>query len=75
MRSAIVRLPDARTASERRQVLRTAVRQLDRAELYVAAVAYMDLDDTQAQRAVNELRTDIENLRAYLSELRAGFRE
>ncbi len=75
MRSAIVRLPDARTANERRQVLRTAVRQLDRAELYIAAVSYMDLDDRQAQRAVKELRTDVENLRAYLSELRAGFGE
>lgn len=75
MRSAIVRLPDARTANERRQVLRTAVRQLDRAELYIAAVSYMDLDDRQAQRAVKELRTDVENLRAYLSALRAGFGE
>lgn len=41
MRNAIVQLPDARTTNERRQVLRAAMRQLERAEIYLAAVAYM----------------------------------
>jgi len=57
MRNAILHLPETRTASERRQVLR-------------AAIPYMDLDDRQAQRAVNQLRTDVESLRRHLSDQR-----
>jgi acyl-CoA reductase-like NAD-dependent aldehyde dehydrogenase len=68
MRSAILQLPEARTAKERRQVLRTAVRQLERAELYLAAVAYMELGDREAQRALNQLRTDLESLKRHLGE-------
>jgi len=71
MRSAVLRLPESRTASERRQVLRSAVRQLERAEIYLAAVAYMELDDREARRAVNKVRTDVEALRRYLGELRS----
>ena len=71
MRSAILQLPSQRTANERRRVFRTAIRQLDRAEMYLAAVAYMDLDDRPAQRAVGRLRADIENLKLHLAELRA----
>jgi hypothetical protein len=70
MRSAILQLPETRTAKERRQVLRAAIRQLERAELYLAAVAYMQLDDREAQRAVNALRTDVASLSRYLGELR-----
>ena len=70
MRNAILQLPETRTASERRQVLRAAIRQLDRAEIYLAAVAYMGLDDRGAQRAVNQLRTDVGSLRHHLGELR-----
>ena len=43
MRSAILQLPESRSANEQRQVLRTAMRQLERADLYLAAVAYMEL--------------------------------
>jgi hypothetical protein len=68
MRNAILQLPETRTARERRQVLRAAIRQLDRAEIYLASVAYMELDDREAQRAVNQLRTDVESLRRYLAE-------
>ncbi|HKV86587.1 MAG TPA: hypothetical protein VJT78_01165 [Candidatus Dormibacteraeota bacterium] len=75
MRSAILQLPESRSANERRQVLRTAVRQLERAELYVAAVAYLQLDDPEARRAIARLRTDLESLRAYFAEQRAGIRE
>ncbi len=71
MRSAILQLPDRRTANERRQVLRAAIRQLDRAELYLAAVAYMEIDDRAAQRAVSRLRSDLESLKRHLSALRA----
>jgi acyl-CoA reductase-like NAD-dependent aldehyde dehydrogenase len=70
MRSAILQLPEARTARERRQVLRTAVRQLERAELYLAAVAYMELGDREAQRALNQLRTDLESLKRHIGERR-----
>ena len=72
MRSAILQLPSKRTDNERRQVLRAAIRQLDRAELYLAAVAYMEIDDRAAQRAVARLRSDIEGLKRHLSALRAG---
>ena len=75
MRSAILQIPDARTANQRRQVLRAAIRQLDRSEIYLAAVAYMQLDDRQAERAVGRLRADLESLRRYLSEQRAGITE
>jgi hypothetical protein len=67
----MVRLPDSRTASERRQVLRAAIRQLERAELYVAAVAYMGLDEVEALRAVTRVRTDLDNLRRYLVDARS----
>jgi plasmid stabilization system protein ParE len=66
MRNAILHLPDTRTAKESSGVLRTAGRQLERADLYLAAVAYMDLDDREAQRALNRLRTDLESLRRHL---------
>jgi acyl-CoA reductase-like NAD-dependent aldehyde dehydrogenase len=70
MRNAILQLPETRTAKERRQVLRAAIRQLERAEIYLAAVAYMELNDREARRAVNQLRTDVESLRRYLGESR-----
>jgi hypothetical protein len=70
MRNAILQLPETRTAKERRYVLRAAIRQLDRAELYLAAVAYMDLDDREAKRALNQLRRDLDSLLRHLSESR-----
>ena len=70
MRNAILQLPEARTANERRQVLRAAIRQLERADLYLAAVAYMELGDREAQRALNQLRTDLVSLERHLSERR-----
>jgi len=74
MRNAIVQLPAQRTAGEKRQVLRAAIRQLERAEVYLAAAAYMDLDDREAQRAVNQLRADVESLRRHLSDQRVTIR-
>ena len=70
MRNAILQLPEARTANERRQVLRAAIRQLERADLYLAAVAYMELGDREAQRALNQLRTDLVSLERHLAERR-----
>ncbi len=71
MRSAVLQLPEARTVAERRKVLRSAIRQLERAEIYLAAVAHMELDDRPAQRAVNQIRSDLESLRRYLGDLRS----
>lgn len=70
MRSAVLQIPEARTPNERRQVLRAAIRQIERADIYLAAVAYMDIDDRAARRALNQLRTDAERLRRYLVDLR-----
>jgi hypothetical protein len=75
MRSAILQIPAQRTSSERRKVLRGAIRQLDRAEIYMAAVAYMHLDDREAQRAVMRLRTDLESLKRYLAAMRGATTE
>ena len=72
MRSAILQLPAQRTSSEKRQVLRAAIRQLDRAEIYVAAVAHMDINEREAQRAVRRLRAELESLKQYLAAMRAG---
>ncbi len=71
MRSAILQLPSRRNANERHQVIRAAIRELDRAEIYLAAVAYMDIDDRAAQRSVRQLRSDLNSLKGNLAELRA----
>ena len=71
MRSAILQLPSRRNANERRQVIRAAIRELDRAEIYLAAVAYMDIDDRAAQRSVGQLRSNVDSLKRHLAELRA----
>ena len=71
MRNAILQLPDSRTAGERRQVLRAAIRQLERAEIYLAAVAYMELDDREAERTVNRVRFEVDGLRQYLAAQRS----
>jgi hypothetical protein len=70
MRNATVQLPAHRGSGERGQVVRDAVRQLERADLYLAAVAHMELDDREFQRAVSQLRTDVESLRRHLGERR-----
>ncbi|HYL07396.1 MAG TPA: hypothetical protein VEU76_02530 [Candidatus Udaeobacter sp.] len=70
MRSAVVQIPSARTASEARQVWRAAVRQLERADLYLAAVAHMPIDDGELDLAVRKLRSDLESLRRYLLDSR-----
>jgi acyl-CoA reductase-like NAD-dependent aldehyde dehydrogenase len=72
MRSAVLQLPASRTASDRRQVLRSAMRQLERAEIYLAAIAYMELDDRPARRAVSQLRADLDALRRHLGDLRSS---
>ena len=72
MRNAIVKLPTQRSIGEHRQVLRAAVRQLDRAEIYLAAVTYMDLGDQAVDRTVGRMRAELEGLRRDLIERRDG---
>jgi nucleoside 2-deoxyribosyltransferase len=71
MRNALVQMPEYRTAPEQRRALRAAIRQLERADIYLAAVAYMDLGDGEADRATARLRTDLDSLRRHLSDQRA----
>ena len=75
MRSAVLQLATARTANERRKVLRAAIRQLERAELYFDAVEFMDIDDREAERALHQLKSDSRSLAGYLVRLRGGIRE
>ena len=75
MRNAVLQLPTARNSSEQRQVLRAAIRQLERADLYLVAVQYMELNDREAQRSLDRLRSDLESLRRYIAELRSGIRQ
>jgi len=53
-------------------VLRSAIRQLERAEIYLAAVTYMDLDDAAAQRLALRLRSEVDGLRKHLSRQRGA---
>jgi hypothetical protein len=70
MRSAIVQLPEHRSLNEQRQVLRAAIRQLERADLYIAAVANMDTGEPDVLRAARAIRSDIESLRRRIIALR-----
>jgi hypothetical protein len=70
MRNAIVQLPEHRTEGEQRQVLRAAIRQVERAEIYMAAVAHMALDDRAVERTVRQLCGDLDILRRHLIEQR-----
>ena len=74
MRAAVLQLPSARTVSESRQVLRAAIRQLERAEIYFDAVAAMELQDFEARRALERLKSETEALRRYLVERRNSLR-
>ena len=74
MRNAIVQLPEQRTPGEHRHVLRSAIRQLERADIYLAAVTFMDLDDPTTERALNQLRADLYGLLSHLSEQRVRIR-
>lgn len=72
MRSAVLQLPTSRSANERRQVLRAAIRQLERAEVYLDAVAAMELQDAEGRRALDRLKAETVALRRYLSQRRTA---
>jgi hypothetical protein len=67
-------MPDQRSDNEHRQVLRAALRQLDRADIYLAAIGYMDLGDPAVGRAVTRLRADLRGLHRHLAETRSAIR-
>jgi nucleoside 2-deoxyribosyltransferase len=71
MRNALVQFPGYRSKDDERKVLRAAIRQLERADVYLGAVEAMELNDADAGRAVRRLLADVGSLRRYLSELRA----
>ena len=68
MRNPVVSLPTRRSIEDHRQALRAAERQLECAEIYVAAVSYMDLGDPAIDQAVRRLRADLDGLRRSLVE-------
>ena len=70
MRNAVLQLPASRSDGESRQVLRGAIRQLERADLYLAAVDAMDIGNAESARVLRKLRADLEGLRRHLAELR-----
>ncbi len=74
MRNAILQMPDRRTTGEQRRVLRAAIRQLERAEIYINSVLYMDLGDAAAERAITRLRADLSGLREHLGARRSESR-
>jgi len=69
MRNAVLQNQELRTESEQRRVLRIAVRQLERADLYLAAVCALELP--QAEAAIDAVRDDVEELRRHLIDARA----
>ena len=59
-----------REHQQRRRNLRIAIRQLERAELYVAGLVSLNLDDREAESAIDDLKARIHALQRYLVELR-----
>jgi hypothetical protein len=70
MRNAILQMPERRTTIEQRRVRRAAIRQLERADIYVAAVAHMDLGDAAVERLLRDVRADLQGLRRHLGDQR-----
>jgi hypothetical protein len=70
MRNAIVKQQPQRSRGELREVLGAAIRQVESADLYLAAIIYMDLEDRSVDRAVSGLRANLDGLHRYLVEQR-----
>ena len=75
---ALFRIPRAEpTAQQRkrqeqhhRRNLRIAIRQLERAELYLVAVSSLELDDRAAEASVDDLIGRMRSLQRYLFQLK-----
>jgi hypothetical protein len=59
-----------REDQRRRRNLRIAVRQLERAELYVVALHSLDLEDREAEASVDDLLGRLRSLQRYLFHLK-----
>jgi hypothetical protein len=59
-----------REDQRRRRDLRIAVRQLERAELYVVALHSLNLDDREAKASVDDLLGRLRSLERYLFQLK-----
>jgi hypothetical protein len=59
-----------RADSYQRKNLRIAIRQLERAELYLNAVDALDLEDDQVEKHVRDMVGRLRALRRYLAERR-----
>ena len=59
-----------RADSYQRKNLRIAIRQLERAELYLNTVGALDLEDDQVERHVRDMVGRLRALRRYLAEKR-----
>ena len=70
MRNAIVTMPEQRTDGQHRQVLRAAIRQLEKAEDYIVAVTNMEIADAEVWRSARRLRSELVQLRGRLTQLR-----
>jgi len=68
MLNSIVRRESLEAPARAKEQLRAAARQLERADLYVAAAAHMEIDDPGAVRALTELRAGIRSVRKSLIE-------
>ena len=55
---------------ERRRNLRIAIRQLERAELYLVALYSLRLNDREAEKGADRLIRDLRSLRRYMLELK-----
>ena len=75
MRNDTLRLPDERSLDEHRQLRRAAVRHLDRAGVYIAASTFMDLGDPDVERALGQLRSDLEGIRRHIANGPAATRD
>lgn len=61
-----------RAAQLQRQNLRIAIRQLERAELYLVAVDSIELDDEDFDASVQDLLRQLRGLQHHLARLRAS---
>lgn len=59
-----------REDQQRRQNLRIAIRQLERAELYMVALYSLNLEDREAEANVDDLLGRLRSLRQHLLELK-----
>lgn len=61
-----------RASQYRKRNLRIAIRQLERAELYIEALNSLDVDDEVAEESVARLGEDLRGLRRYLLARKAS---